>query len=148
MQETLLTCQASRKTHGMAKDESFPKKFRLRTQSEFDAVYHNNVFAADNVLVIQAKTNGFNYSRLGLSIGRKVGNAVQRNRWKRVIRESFRKRRTQFPVGMDIVVRPRKGAICESAAVTRSLEQLVKRVAKKIKPDQMRESDPAQGEAK
>ena len=136
----------------MAKDESFPKQFRLRTQSEFDAVYHNDVFAADTVLVIQANKNGFSYSRLGLSIGRKVGNAVQRNRWKRVIREAFRKRRNQLPVGLDIVVRPRKGAVCQSAAVAQSLQQLVKRVAKKLKPDQMTAPDPApdpaQGESK
>lgn len=132
----------------MTQNESFPKKFRLRTQSEFDAVYHNNVFAADKVLVIQANKNGCSHSRLGLSIGRKVGNAVQRNRWKRVIRESFRKRRNQIPVGLDIVVRPRKGAICESAAVAFSLEQLVKRVAKKLKPDQMMASDSSQRDAK
>jgi ribonuclease P protein component len=132
----------------MAKDESFPKQFHLRTQSEFDAVYHNDVFAADEVLVIQANKNGFAYSRLGLSIGRKVGNAVQRNRWKRVIREAFRKRRNQLPVGLDIVVRPRKGAVCESAPVAQSLEQLVKRIAKKLGPGQVTAPNRAQGELK
>ncbi len=58
-------------------DEKFPKRLRLRSQSEFDAVYGNDVFAADQVLVIQASANGRSYSRLGLSVGRKVGNAVQ-----------------------------------------------------------------------
>ena len=125
----------------MANDESFSKKFRLRSQSDFDAVFQNEVFAADNVLVIQAKENGLDYSRLGLSIGRKVGNAVQRNRWKRVIREVFRKQRSQLPVGIDLVVRPRKGAVCDFAAVERSLIRLVKKLARKVGLDQTTVSD-------
>ena len=129
----------------MATDESFSKKFRLRSQSEFDAVFQNEVFATDNVLVIQAKKNGLGYSRLGLSIGRKVGNAVQRNRWKRVIREAFRTHRMQLPTGIDIVVRPRKGAACESAAVARSLKRLVSKLARKLDVDQPNVSDPAPG---
>ena len=126
----------------MANDESFSKKFRLRSQSDFDAVFQNEVFVADNVLVMQAKENGLGYSRLGLSIGRKVGNAVQRNRWKRVIREVFRKQRSQLPVGIDLVVRPRKGAVCDSAAVDRSLRRLVKKLARKLELDQTTVSDP------
>lgn len=119
----------------MANDERFPKRHRLRSQSEFDAVFFQNLFAADKVLVIQAISNGLSYSRLGLLIGRKVGNAVQRNRWKRVIREAFRKQRNQLPSGMDFVVRPRKGAVCDSQEVCQSLGRLAHRLANKIKHD-------------
>ena len=129
----------------MDNDEKFPKRFRLRSQSEFDAVYGNDVFAADQVLVIQASANGRSYSRLGLSVGRKVGNAVCRNRWKRVIREAFRLQRAQLPAGIDLVVRPRRGAICESQAVARSLERLVNRLARKLLPQQGPSVRPGRG---
>ena len=84
------------------------------------------------MLVAQAVRNGKERTRLGLSIGRKVGNAVVRNRWKRAIREVFRKSVQQFPVGLDIVVRPRKGAELSYAAVERSLPRLVARIVKKL----------------
>ncbi len=53
--------------------------------------------------------NDLSYSRLGLSVSRKVGNAVKRNRVKRLIRELFRKNKDKFPKGYDIVFIPRKG---------------------------------------
>ena len=129
----------------MANDESFSKKFRLRRQAEFDAVFRNEVYAADKMLVMQAKKNGLAYSRIGLSIGRKVGNAVQRNRWKRVIREAFRKQRSQLPIGIDIVVRPRKGAVCTSADVAQSLRRLIKKLDKKLEANAQRLPHPPSG---
>ena len=84
-------------------DNRFPKSVRLRRQAEFDRVYGGDVFAADNVLVIKAVKNGLSVSRLGLSVSRKVGNAVVRNRWKRRIREAFRNHQVTLPVGIDFV---------------------------------------------
>ncbi len=111
-------------------DERFPKSMRVRTQNEFDLVYRSDTFAADNVLVIRGRSNGRPETRLGLSISKRVGNAVVRNRWKRIIRESFRKQASQLPKGLDIVVRPRKGAKCEYRAVYRSIEKLLTRLAR------------------
>ena len=113
-------------------NQEFPKSARVRKQADFDAVYRDAVHAADDVLVAQAVRNGKERTRLGLSIGRKVGNAVVRNRWKRAIREVFRKSVQQFPVGLDIVVRPRKRAELSYAAVERSLPRLVARIVKKL----------------
>ena len=113
-------------------DTKFPKAIRLLNAVEFDAVFGNDVFAADDTLVINAVQNQLGRTRLGLSIGRKVGNAVVRNRWKRIIREAFRLNRSKLPVGIDFVVRPRKGAQCEFAAISVSLEGLLRRLAKKL----------------
>ena len=113
-------------------NERFPKQARLRTQTDFDGVYQAEYFAADNVLVIRANRNGTNRSRLGLSVSRKVGNAVVRNRWKRSIRESFRLLQTELPPGLDLVVRPKKDAKCDSKAIRRSLPRLCQRLDKKI----------------
>ena len=119
----------------MNQDEKFPKQLRLRKQSEFEAVFREEAFAADRVLVIHARHNGLPFSRLGLSISRRVGNAVVRNRWKRTIREAFRKNRSKLPAGLDLVVRPRKGATCDYADVVQSLLGLTKRIAKKFQRD-------------
>ena len=62
------------------------------------------------MLVVQGCANGLPHTRLGLSVSRRVGNAVLRNRWKRIIREAFRTQRDELPVGLDLVVRPRRGA--------------------------------------
>ncbi|MDG1512287.1 MAG: ribonuclease P protein component [Mariniblastus sp.] len=113
-------------------DNRFPKSVRLRRQAEFDRVYGDNVFAADNVLVIKGVRNGLSASRLGLSVSRKVGNAVVRNRWKRRIREAFRQHRTNLPAGIDFVVRPKRGAACDYAAIERSIPRLLQRIEKSL----------------
>ena len=111
----------------------FPKSVRVLKQADFDRVYRGDVFAADEVLVIKGAANDLDRIRLGLSISRKVGNAVVRNRWKRVIREAFRLQRPQLPTGLDVVVRPRKGASCEYDAVFRSLRQLIGKLDRRVK---------------
>ena len=113
-------------------DQRFPKSVRIRRQAEFDMVYQRNVFAADDVLVVRARRNDLGLTRLGISVGRKVGNAVVRNRWKRIIREAFRKQRLDLPVGLDLVARPKKGASCDCDSVARSLGRLAVRLEKKL----------------
>jgi len=104
----------------------------LRKQADFDRVYHARIYAADDVLIVNACPNGLDCSRLGLSIGAVVGNAVTRNRWKRIIREAFRLSRQQLPTGLDLVVRPQKGARPDFRAVNRSLPALAARIVRRI----------------
>ncbi len=113
-------------------DRRFPKSVRVRRQSDFDRVYQSKVFAADDVLVVNAIRNGMDITRLGLSVSRKVGNAVVRNRWKRIIREVFRQQRMDLPLGLDLVVRPKKDATCQYTLVFRSIPRLAKRLDKKL----------------
>lgn len=113
--------------------QSFPKELRLRKTAEFARVYDNNVYAADDVLVVQGRANDLGLCRLGISASRKVGNAVVRNRWKRLIREAFRLQYDRMPPGIDLVVRPRKGAQPDYQKIFRSLPALAKRVERKIR---------------
>src|SRR3954451_23862658 len=77
--------------------ETFPKSAHLRKPAEFERVYDANVYATDAMLVVNAVANELGITRLGLSISRKYGPAVVRNRWKRLIREAFRKARSELP---------------------------------------------------
>ena len=113
-------------------DQTFPKSARLLKSVDFQRVYQGSAFAADDVLVIKAIPNGIGELRLGLAVSRKVGNAVVRNRWKRRIREAFRQQRSDFPIGLDIVVRPKRGATCDSQKIHLSLEKLLVRIVKKL----------------
>ena len=117
-------------------DFQFPKSLRILKQPDFDRVYQRKNFAADEMLVVQGTGNDLDHSRLGLSVSRKVGNAVVRNRWKRLIREAFRLSQHKLPAGLDLVVRPRKGAISDAVQIQKSLVELAARLKTKIKRQQ------------
>jgi ribonuclease P protein component len=114
-------------------DQSFGRRLRLRTPAEFDRVYQSKVYAADDTLVVNAAASDLAHPRLGLSVSKKVGNAVVRNRWKRLIREAFRLDRELLPTGVDLVVRPQKNAVADLEAIRRSLPALARRVAKRLR---------------
>ncbi|MGE3777748.1 MAG: ribonuclease P protein component [Pirellulaceae bacterium] len=119
----------------MSPDYSFPRHRRLRRQSDFDRVHRGNYYMANETLVLRGFDNEQDGSRLGISISRKVGNAVLRNRWKRLIREAFRLEFHRIPRGLDLVVRPRRGGQPEGTAIRRSLIELTHRLARRIAKD-------------
>lgn len=114
-------------------DQSFPKSLHLLKQAEFDRVFASRAYAADDHLIVHGCANELPISRLGLSVSKKSGNAVARNYWKRSIREAFRRSRTELPIGIDLVVRPQKGATANSVAISQSLPALVQKLAKRLK---------------
>lgn len=116
----------------MPDDETFPRTLRIIRGADFERVFGTKVFAADGTLVVSADKSSGEQTRLGLSVSRKVGNAVVRNRWKRLIREAFRRKKNVLPPGLDLVVRPRAGAKDDFQAVSRSLMNLAKRVARTL----------------
>ena len=113
-----------------AMNQHFRKSDRVVRQPDFQRAHDSDYFAADDVLVIKAVSNGLPHSRLGLAVSRRVGNAVVRNRWKRLLREAFRRQRVKIPVGWDFVVRPRKGARPVAVPVANSMVSLTERIDK------------------
>ena len=111
---------------------AFRPHHRIRKQQDFDRIYQARLFAADDVLVINGDGSGLTHPRLGLSVSSKVGNAVVRNRWKRLIREAFRLSLDQLPPGLDLVVRPQKQAEPAFESIKRSLLRLAERIAKQL----------------
>jgi ribonuclease P protein component len=75
---------------GILKQFFFSKKKRLASNKQFEAVLARKVRVANGLLVLYAAENDCGYPRLGISVGKSCGGAVQRNRLKRLLREAFR----------------------------------------------------------
>jgi ribonuclease P protein component len=89
--------------------QRFLARYRLRTTRDFQRVYDRRCSASDALVLVFVERNTLGYPRIGLSVSRKVGGAVLRNRWKRLLREAFRLARLQLPADIDIVAIPRPG---------------------------------------
>jgi ribonuclease P protein component len=91
----------------MVDDFRLPREQRLAEREAFDKAFALRASASDERLIVYAVPNGLAYCRLGLRVGRRYGNAVRRNRLKRLLREAFRLNRHLWPTGWDLVVTPR-----------------------------------------
>jgi ribonuclease P protein component len=108
---------------------------RLSRSADFDRVFRHGRSHAGRELVLYVFPRGESDApRLGLSVSRKVGGAVQRNQVKRLLREAFALESGRLPAGTDVVVvaRHEANALAEReglAGMRRALSQLVDRVA-------------------
>ena len=88
----------------------FPRDARLLSGPDYQRVFAHAVRSGDACLTVLARENGGRGARLGLAIARRrVRRAVDRNRIKRLARESFRHHRRLLD-GLDLVVMARDGA--------------------------------------
>jgi ribonuclease P protein component len=105
---------------------------RLRRTVDYDRVYQRRRSASDSRLLVFACENDLGHPRIGLSVSRKVGNAVRRNRWKRLLRDAFRLTQLELPAGVDLVTIPRAAVVPPLADVIDSLLRLSHQAAKKL----------------
>ncbi|HVX14799.1 MAG TPA: ribonuclease P protein component [Pirellulales bacterium] len=110
----------------------FRPEHRLHSGRDFQRVYKRRNVVSDSLLIVYSCESDLDHPRIGLSVSRKVGNAVVRNRWKRLLREAFRLRRADLPPGIDLVISPRPGSTAELAGVVESLVALARRAARKL----------------
>lgn len=83
----------------------FTRPERLARRLDFQRVFKQGRRITDDLLAVHFRPNGLAYSRLGVALGREVHTAVRRNRFKRLVRESFRLNKQSLPAGLDIIVR-------------------------------------------
>ncbi|GAE34410.1 ribonuclease P protein component [Halalkalibacter akibai] len=111
------------------------KEQRIKTNKEFSQVFNNGNSVANRQFVLYTlPKQGQDYFRLGLSVSKKVGNAVTRNQVKRYIREVFRLKEEVVLAGNDYIVIARKpAATMDFFEVEKSLLHVLKkaRVLKK-----------------
>ena len=107
----------------------FPKSSRLRSTGQFQRVFAARCSVADHMIVLFAVTNELPHCRLGIAVSKKIGNAVVRNRWKRLIREAFRTSRSVLPDGLDFVVLPQRNV---DVRTVKYLDKSLQRLAAKI----------------
>lgn len=107
---------------------------RLLRPAEFSRVYDTRQSAAAGPLVLYAAADRTNPAgvRVGLSVSRRIGAAVVRNRWKRRLREAFRQVRGRLPAGNDFVIVVRSGEPPAGAEGAREIETAIAALAARV----------------
>ncbi|NVK56973.1 MAG: ribonuclease P protein component [Alteromonadaceae bacterium] len=113
-------------------ENQFSRELRLLAPSHFTYVFDNAIPAVSPCFTVLARHNQLSHPRIGITLAKKrIRKAHQRNRIKRLIRESFRHRAKILP-GIDIVVVGKTGAdALTNEEVFTALEKLWKKLEKR-----------------
>ena len=77
---------------------------KMKENKDFVSLFKKGRFISDKRAVVYYRKNGTDKNKLGISTGKKTGNAVMRSRCRRIIRQAYRETEGLFPKGFDIVV--------------------------------------------
>ena len=116
----------------LEKSKRFPSEYRLLTAKHYKQVFTNPLKASSRNFTLLAVANNLEFPRLGLIVAKKnIRFAVDRNRLKRLIRESFRQNNQTLPQ-LDLVILPRRGSSeLSNQVLFDQIESLWKKIARK-----------------
>lgn len=104
------------------------KKYRIKKSDEFQKIIHHKKFISCPSFVLYVRSRSEDHSRIGISVGKKLGNAVVRNKIKRQVRMMFQEI-FDFNESFDGILIVRKKFLEQSYAVNKKdLESLIKKV--------------------
>ena len=92
-------------------DHPFPKEARLRKRAEYLKVQREGQRVESRAFIGLFPAGASPATRLGITTTRRFGRAVERNRARRLVREAFRRRRMDLPLGVDLIVIPKRRAL-------------------------------------
>ena len=84
----------------------FPKAYRLLKRHQFQRL-SNCKRQTGNWVVSESRENKLDVTRIGITVTKRFGKAHERNKFKRLVREAFRKNREKLKAGLDINIKPR-----------------------------------------
>lgn len=119
---------AARTNHDLPLPTCVKRAWRLKAESDVQRVWQQGRAFAHPLVILRVRANGLNHSRAAFVAGKKIGNAVIRNRAKRRLREALRPRFEQIPPGHDFVLIAR-GNITQApfTDIQQAVEQVLQR---------------------
>ena len=110
-------------------DQTFGKPLHLKSREVIARLFKSGLRAGDLRMLVLAGPNGLGHARFGVGVSKRHGNAVKRNRVKRLCREAFRLTRCDMPAGWDYFALPKAGADLTLDGIRSSLRSLACRIA-------------------
>lgn len=110
---------------------------KIKENKDFVNLYKRGKFVAGKAITIYYRKNRFGKTRMGITTGKKIGNAVTRSRCRRIIRAAYRENEEMFPKGYDYIIVARPGCgECKSTQLSsfmkmKAIPNILKTIEKK-----------------
>ena len=102
------------------------KLYIVKESKDFDKIIKNNIFNKNKSFVVYMENN-LKYNRYGISVSKKLGNAVFRNKYKRKIRSIIDNYKKDYNISKDYIIILRRGALDKNfKELTDDLENLIR----------------------